>query len=386
MSTQNQTNTSTEELRTVKDIIHAIEAKSAGGGYIYRGERKCYPNVSSSLYREFKIEGEFSDIEVVQKEMLDAAKKHIGPLPQNSHSDFEILTELQHYGGNTNLIDFTTDYRIALFFACDGTLDKDGRIIILQKIEAIQDWIRNPQSPHHRVIAQKSVFISPPKGFIERHECDIVTVPADLKQPILVYLRNYHGISTETIYNDLHGFIRNQAIHGGAYTAFYKGFGCQAREDYEKAIEHYTKAIELRPDFPEAYNNRGIAYCATDDYERAIADYTQAIQIKPDYASAYHNRGITYAKKGDYELAIEDYNKAIQLKPELTEAYSNRGKAWLHLQAWDKARTDLTIARDKGVDIIAAFHNNYEGVADFEQRTGFQLPKDIVALLTPPQA
>ena len=29
--------------------------------------------------------------------------------------EFEILTELQHYGGYTNLIDFTTDSHIALF-------------------------------------------------------------------------------------------------------------------------------------------------------------------------------------------------------------------------------------------------------------------------------
>ena len=39
----------------------------------------------------------------------------------NESVDFEILTELQHYGGKTNLIDFTTDYLIALFFACDGS-------------------------------------------------------------------------------------------------------------------------------------------------------------------------------------------------------------------------------------------------------------------------
>ena len=45
-------------------------------------------------------------------------------------TDFEILTEIQHYGGKTNLIDFTTDYFIALFFACDGHHDKKGRIIL----------------------------------------------------------------------------------------------------------------------------------------------------------------------------------------------------------------------------------------------------------------
>ena len=35
-------------------------------------------------------------------------------------SDLSILTQLQHYESQTNLIDFTTDFNIALFFACDG--------------------------------------------------------------------------------------------------------------------------------------------------------------------------------------------------------------------------------------------------------------------------
>ena len=79
--------------------------------------------------------------------MLSGAKKHIGDLPQDYRADlaaslnvpqeesdktidFEILTEIQHYGGKTNLIDFTTDYFIALFFACDGHHDKEGRVIL----------------------------------------------------------------------------------------------------------------------------------------------------------------------------------------------------------------------------------------------------------------
>ncbi len=230
----NQSNTSNDKPRTVQDIIRAIETKSVGGGYIYRGESECheehphYGKVSSSLWREYGI-GEV-DIEVVQVEMLSAAKKHIGDLPQDFRVDFatfpnvdeentdktinfEILTEIQHYGGATNLIDFTTDYFIALFFACDGHHDKPGRII-LQKTEEIKSMINHPRNPRHRVIAQKSVFVRPSKGFIEPHEDDIVTIPANLKELILGHLRMYHGISTETIYNDLYGFIRNQRIHG----------------------------------------------------------------------------------------------------------------------------------------------------------------------------
>ena len=47
--------------------------------------------------------------------------------------------------------------------------------------------------------------------------------------------------------------------------------------------------------------------------------------------------------------------------------YNNRGEAWLHLEEWERARSDLTAARERGLDNIAAFHNDYESVADFEQ-------------------
>ena len=68
----------------------------------------------------------------------------------------------------------------------------------------------------------------------------------------------------------------------------------------------------------------------------------------------------------------------------MLRVYNDRGEAWLHLQEWEKAKSDLITAKDMDVDIIAAFHNDYESVEDFEQKTGIQLPEDIVALLTPP--
>ena len=446
MKVSNQSNTSNEKPRTVQDIIRKIEQQSKGGGYIYRGERKHHPKVSSKLYREFDIETESFDIELVQKEMLAAAKRHTGHLPHDFRLDvitslntggetteeaidFEILTEIQHYGGKTNLIDFTTDYFIALFFACDGRYDEDGQVI-LQKVEEIRPMIASPQNPRHRVIVQKSVFIRPPRGFIEPREEEIVIIPADLKKPVLEHLRDYHGISTEVIYNDLHGFIKNQDIHGEAYTEFYRGFACGNRADeatnseakrleYEKAITHYTKAIEFKPDYATAYCNRGSAYFEKGDFDNAIndyttaiqlkpddvisycnrgvaytkkgefdnasKDYTTAIQLKPDYATAYCNRGFTYTKKGDFDNAINDYTTAIQLKPDDVISYCNRGEAWLHLREWKKAKSDLTTAKNMGHDIIAGFHNDYPSVEDFEQQTDIQLPPGIAALLTQPR-
>ena len=380
----NQSNTSNDKPRTVQDIIREIEQKSKGGGYIYRGERKCNPKVSSKLYRDFEIETGNFDIELVQKEMLAAAKKHTGDLPHDSRVDvmappnviaaltgeteeaidFEILTEIQHYGGKTNLIDFTTDYFIALFFACDGRYDEDGRVI-LQKIDEIRDMdmIKHPRNPRHRVIVQKSVFIRPPRGFIEPDENDIVTIPANLKQQLLQHLRDYHGISTEVIYNDLHGFIRNQNIHGDAYTHFYRGFACGNRGDEAPTLKEKQQ-----------------------QYEEAIKCYTEAIKLKPDYAVIYNNRGVVYLKKGEFDNAIKDFDTAIQLQPDDARAYNNRGEVWLHLQEWEKAKSDLITAKDMGEDIIDTFHNDYESVEDFEQKTGIQLPADIAALLIPPQS
>ena len=82
--------------------------------------------------------------------------------------------------------------------------------------------------------------------------------------------------------------------------------------------------------------------------------------------------------------AIEDFTKAIDLTPDSVIAYYNRGLAWLCLGKQEKARADLTDAKNMGMDIITAFQCFYESVSDFEERSGIALPADIAAMLTPP--
>ena len=365
------------------------------------------------------------DIAVVQEEIVAEAKTY----SHETNDRVEILTQLQHHGGKTNLIDFTTDYLIALFFACDGSTSygKDGRLILLQKTEERQEYLLSPRNPQNRVIAQKSIFIQHPDGFLSPDDVDIITIPGHLKQQILRHLKKYHGVSTETIYNDLHGFITNQSIHESAYTEFYRGLTYQLEGDkskdqaaYKKAISHYTRALELKPDLPEvhtnrgnvyryigeldeaiadynsaieldpndanAYNNRGNAYFDKNEIDEAIEDYNTAIELKPDYDDAYYNRGNAYHVKGNITKAIEDYNKAVELDFNLAEAYVTRGIAWLHLQEWEKAKTDLAAAKGMGVDIIAEFHNTYgyETAADFGRDNDVTLPEEIAAMLVDP--
>ena len=95
---------------------------------------------------------------------------------------------------------------------------------------------------------------------------------------------------------------------------------------------------------------------------------------------------MAHSKKGEVELAIENYTKAIERKPDLAEPYYNRGMAFIRLQKWEKAKENLTTAKNMGADIIDSFRNDYESVKDFEQQHNVKLPEDIAAMLTPLQA
>ena len=340
--------------------------------------------------------------------------------------DFELLATLQHYGDQTNLIDFTTDYLVALFFACDGEPAKPGRVILLQRhSESASEpyGVEKPPRTIRRAEAQKSIFVEAPKGFVEPDK--VVCIPANLKPALLRYLRKHHNIFNKTIYNDLHGHIETRRLHEDAYTAFNKGLTSQehgyaaktnteSHKLYEEAIAYYTEAIELKPDLSQAYSQRSFAYHCIDDFEKSIQDHNIVIALEPenangyiqcgftylrkgyfektieDYSKAielgskkagvYKNRGFAYHKIGDFAAAIEDYSKSIELVP-LSETYCNRGETRLHLKEWQKAKADLTTAKDMGCDIIASFHKDYESVEDFEKRNEVKMPKDIAALL-----
>ncbi len=215
---------------TVDGILREIEEKADTGEYFYRGEPEHYHEtpyfgkISSNLYRvfledeDFDVEAEHFDIEDVQATMFETSKH----FTRKTASELERLAEIQHYGGKTNFIDFTKDYLIALFMACDGAPGKDGRII-LQKKEQVNPYIEESYEPINRIIAQKSVFIRHPDGFIKPNEEDIINIPADLKRPMLRHLRNSHDISVETIYNDIHGFIKDQDNHLDVYKLIHKG-------------------------------------------------------------------------------------------------------------------------------------------------------------------
>ena len=376
MSAATSEEKSQSNLSAVMKLIGELAQKSSDANFIFRGERKTHPKVSSSLYRLYEdIDAEGFDIEVVQSEIINEARfytRYTGEL-----DDLEILSQLQHNGGATNLIDFTTDFLIALFFACDGEPEELGRVVLLPEIGSDYQ-LELPNTPVHRVIAQKSIFVRPQKGFVEPFET--VFVSSSLKPMVLDYLRTRHGISAETVYNDLHGFIRYQGIHQSAYTEFHKAMTANNNGDYQQAIEHYTSAISLSPQRPAAYNNRGNVYCAMGNYRSAISDFERALELNPEYAAGLGNLGYAYHCQGNYALAIEFYGRALLLE-ESGQNYCNRGESWLHLGEWDKAKQDLIRALEWETDVVASFRNEYDNIEDFQRKNNLDPPEELVEML-----
>ncbi len=132
---------------------------------------------------------------------------------------------------------------------------------------------------------------------------------------------------------------------------FTRGLKKKQAGDFAGAIADYTRAIQLKPKYSLAYNNRGNARSGADDKKGAIADFTKAIQINADWgdigpATAYYNRGNNKYTLGDKQGAIADYNQSIKLDSTDPDAYYNRGNAFASLRNKKAAIADFQKSAD----------------------------------------
>jgi tetratricopeptide (TPR) repeat protein len=131
--------------------------------------------------------------------------------------------------------------------------------------------------------------------------------------------------------------------------------------DFQGAVEHYEKALELNPIFknvhpalaaalmkvgrideaqsqfeiamqiyptwPNLHNSYGSILARKGRLDEAIAQFDMAIERKPDYAEPYNNKGIALARQGRVDEAISQFTKAFELNPRFAEAHDNLGIA-----------------------------------------------------------
>ena len=265
-----------DELRDLLDRV-VSRARELGTHGIYRGEPECFPRISSGLYRELhEIDDESFHIGAAQQRRIELARRYA---PHLSNDD--VLTRLQHLGGKTNLIDFTRDLNVALFFSSYHSPDEDGRVILMQEPLVLreEDNVSAPYklmahgTPANMTGAQKSVWVEPEKGYIDEEHVTIIEIPGALKPEILAHLQVVYGVEASTVYNDLSGFIRDQDRFRDYEAEWHAGVRAYENSQYESAIEsftHYEQLVEAPT--PDMHYYRGISYWYANRRQEALAD------------------------------------------------------------------------------------------------------------------
>ncbi|HEV2295885.1 MAG TPA: tetratricopeptide repeat protein [Tepidisphaeraceae bacterium] len=95
--------------------------------------------------------------------------------------------------------------------------------------------------------------------------------------------------------------------------------GAQAleRKEYEHALKHFNDALELDPEFAEAYNQRALANYLLERYEDSIEDCRRTVQRMPMHFGALAGLGHCYAHLGKLREAIDSYQRALAIHPHM---------------------------------------------------------------------
>lgn len=152
-----------------------------------------------------------------------------------------------------------------------------------------------------------------------------------------------------------------------------RGIQYSRKREFDRAINDFSKAIEIDPDKAIYYFNRAIALFELGapqrrsmEIERAVEDYTSAIERDPGYATAINNRGFAYATLKQHDRAIEDYDRAIEIDPKHISAYYYRGLSCMAIKDYDCARRDF----DKFVELDPKNPRAYRIRAWLKEREG----------------
>jgi len=134
----------------------------------------------------------------------------------------------------------------------------------------------------------------------------------------------------------------------------------------DKALKDFSMAIEIKPDFPAAFQNRALIYLMQNDLLKALQDYNRYLEMMQScdkggksadsrMSDALGNRGLIYYRMGQYQKALADLDMAITLNPSNPTNYFNRASVNHKTGRIAEAKRDVKTIRQMGVVIDPAF-------------------------------
>ncbi|MBF0279364.1 MAG: tetratricopeptide repeat protein [SAR324 cluster bacterium] len=137
----------------------------------------------------------------------------------------------------------------------------------------------------------------------------------------------------------------------------YRGLTYLGLGQYDLALKDYNKALQMDPEYVNAYLNRGNTHIRLAQNEQALLDFNQAIKLDPKNVGGYFNRGNMYLWQRQYRQALEDYKTVLRLDPSEIKAWINRGTAHLYLQQYEQAIENYNAALKLNPNFLEIFFN-----------------------------
>jgi tetratricopeptide (TPR) repeat protein len=110
-----------------------------------------------------------------------------------------------------------------------------------------------------------------------------------------------------------------QEVGSSAFKVYNQGVDLMRAKRFAAAQLKFEQAIRENPDFAEAHNNLGftLRQQGPQNYGKALEHYNKAIQLKPSMAETYEYRGVLFAKMGNKSAAEKDLATLKKLNPKL---------------------------------------------------------------------
>ncbi|PIR17875.1 MAG: hypothetical protein COV46_02335 [Deltaproteobacteria bacterium CG11_big_fil_rev_8_21_14_0_20_49_13] len=108
-----------------------------------------------------------------------------------------------------------------------------------------------------------------------------------------------------------------------------QGISFMNQNQPEKAEFEFKTALELAPEYQEAFNNLGIIAKLKGRLDEALTYFKRAILIDKNYSSPYNHIGTIYLDRKEPDKAIKWIQKAIKKEPTFADAYYNLALCYL---------------------------------------------------------
>ena len=282
-------------------VAEYLNKLPSGGGFVYRGQSDESWGLASTYYRRFNLNKSGDKQQPTQEQFQDYHENLIKDAKSYHYhkeklSNLELLLELQHYGAATGLIDFSRDFLVALWFACNSNKDKNGSVFalnisdidkftqpkddksIFSECDKLQ-FIDSNFKSNNRIFAQKGVFIF---GNQTIDNAETIEISEGDKKLILQELSDRFSIDEKSLFQDIYGFSMVNDVNHPIYKKTAEEYLLEGNQNYhkgefKKAIEAYKKAIEIEPNAYGVYSNMGLAYAELDEFKKAIEAYKKSI-------------------------------------------------------------------------------------------------------------